>query len=142
MRARVRTTGIIETCFVIDNLRYRLCDVGGQVSERRKWINTFEGVNVLLFVVAISEYDEVLLEDPSASKLQESMNLFENISNSLWFRKNTTMILLLNKVDLLRQKLPRSSLKVSRVSRLFSFDSQLTHIRLFLGLLSKLSRRW
>lgn len=40
------------------------------------------------------------------------MSLFENISNSLWFRKNTTMILLLNKVDLLRQKLPRSSLKV------------------------------
>lgn len=38
-------------------------DVGGQRSERKKWIHCFEGVNALLFLVAISGYDQCLAED-------------------------------------------------------------------------------
>lgn len=38
----------------------RMVDVGGQRSERRKWIHCFEGVTSVLFLVAISEYDQVL----------------------------------------------------------------------------------
>jgi hypothetical protein len=38
-------------------------DVGGQRSERKKWIHCFENVNCLLFLVAISGYDQSLLED-------------------------------------------------------------------------------
>ena len=38
-------------------------DVGGQRSERRKWIHCFEGVTAILFCVALSEYDLVLRED-------------------------------------------------------------------------------
>lgn len=37
-----------------------MVDVGGQRSERRKWIHCFEGVTSVLFLVAISEYDQVL----------------------------------------------------------------------------------
>lgn len=36
--------------------------MGGQRSERRKWIHCFEEVTSVLFLAAISEYDEVLLE--------------------------------------------------------------------------------
>lgn len=38
-------------------------DVGGQRSERKKWIHCFEGVTAIIFTVAISEYDLTLAED-------------------------------------------------------------------------------
>ena len=38
-------------------------DVGGQRSERKKWIHCFEGVTAIIFIVAMSEYDLVLAED-------------------------------------------------------------------------------
>ena len=41
----------------------RMFDVGGQRSERKKWIHCFEGVTAIIFCVALSEYDMVLAED-------------------------------------------------------------------------------
>ena len=38
-------------------------DVGGQRSERKKWIHCFEDVTAIIFCVAMSEYDQVLHED-------------------------------------------------------------------------------
>lgn len=40
----------------------RMVDVGGQRSERRKWIHCFESVTSIIFLVALSEYDQVLAE--------------------------------------------------------------------------------
>jgi hypothetical protein len=40
-----------------------LIDVGGQRSERRKWIHCFENVNAVMFVASLAVYDQVLLED-------------------------------------------------------------------------------
>ena len=42
---------------------YRVVDVGGQRSERKKWIHCFEDVTAILFFVALSEYDLSLRED-------------------------------------------------------------------------------
>ena len=39
-----------------------MVDVGGQRSERRKWIHCFENVTSIMFLVALSEYDQVLAE--------------------------------------------------------------------------------
>ena len=36
--------------------------MGGQRSERRKWIHCFENVTSIMFLVALSEYDQVLVE--------------------------------------------------------------------------------
>jgi hypothetical protein len=63
LRARLRTTGITESHFDLGSLQYRMFDVGGQRSERKKWIHCFENVNALLFLVAISGYDQCLPED-------------------------------------------------------------------------------
>ena len=38
-------------------------DVGGQRSERKKWIHVFDNVQVVLFLVAVSGFDHVLVED-------------------------------------------------------------------------------
>jgi len=42
MRCRVRTTGIVEQEFKINDNVFRMCDVGGQRNERKKWIHCFE----------------------------------------------------------------------------------------------------
>lgn len=63
LRARLRTTGISETIFDTGNITYRMFDVGGQRSERKKWIHVFDNVQVVLFLVAVSGFDHVLVED-------------------------------------------------------------------------------
>src|SRR5271156_3263605 len=66
LHARLRTTGITETLFEMGDLNFRMMDVGGQRSERKKWIHCFEGVQCLLFMVALSGYDQCLVEDQNA----------------------------------------------------------------------------
>lgn len=106
LRSRVKTTGIIETKFIINDIIYRMFDVGGQRSERKKWIHCFENVTAIIFMVAISEYDQVLIEDEAVNRMHEALTLFDSICNSRWFVK-TSIILFLNKIDLFKQKLPR-----------------------------------
>ena len=45
--------------------RIHMFDVGGQRSERKKWIHCFESVTSIIFCTALSEYDQVLLEEKS-----------------------------------------------------------------------------
>ena len=58
-KARVRTSGIVEEQYNIDGVEFRMYDVGGQRNERKKWIHCFENVTAIIFVGAISEYDQV-----------------------------------------------------------------------------------
>jgi len=109
LRTRVKTTGITETTFEVGELRYKIFDVGGQRSERRKWIHCFENVTALVFLVSLSEYDQMLYEDESVNRMQEALTLFDSICNSRWFVK-TSIILFLNKIDLFAEKLLRSPL--------------------------------
>ncbi|KAK3716035.1 hypothetical protein LTR37_006765 [Vermiconidia calcicola] len=104
LRARLRTTGISETIFETGSLTYRMFDVGGQRSERKKWIHVFDNVQVVLFLVAISGYDHVLVEDRNGNQMHEALMLFESIANSKYFEKSA-LILFLNKMDLFREKL-------------------------------------
>lgn len=72
LQARLRTTGITETLFELGQMNFRMMDVGGQRSERKKWIHCFEGVQCLLFMVALSGYDQCLVEDQTAVSTQLS----------------------------------------------------------------------
>jgi len=110
LRSRVKTTGITETTFIIGDLTYRMFDVGGQRSERKKWIHCFENVTAVLFLVAISEYDQLLFEDETVNRMQEALTLFDSICNSRWFIE-TSIILFLNKIDRFQEKLPVSPMK-------------------------------
>jgi guanine nucleotide-binding protein G(i) subunit alpha len=85
-------------------------DVGGQRSERKKWIHCFEAVTSIIFCVALSEYDQVLLEESGQNRMNESLVLFESVVNSRWFLR-TSIILFLNKIDLFKSKLSKSPLE-------------------------------
>lgn len=109
LRSRVRTTGIVENEFTIESNNFKMFDVGGQRNERKKWIHCFENVTAVIFVAAISEYDQKLYEDENTNRMVEALNLFEEICNSRWFH-NTSIILFLNKRDIFNAKIVKVSL--------------------------------
>lgn len=111
LRTRVKTTGIIETKFEFKNLYFTLIDVGGQRSERKKWIHCFQDVTAIIFCVGMSAYDQLLAEDEETNRMLESLKLFESICNNPFFSK-TSMILFLNKKDLFEEKIVKSPLTI------------------------------
>jgi len=111
LRSRAKTTGIIETSFELDGFTFVVIDVGGQRSERRKWIHCFEDVTAILFCAALSGYNQKLYEDDKTNRLHESLDLFKSICSSRWFQ-NTSIILFLNKRDLFEEKILKHPLSV------------------------------
>jgi len=103
LHCRIHSTGVKTETFKIDTIQFRLLDVGGQRSERKKWVRCFENVTAVLYVVAISEYDQLCYEDNETNRVIEALDLFEDIANSEWFA-DIDIILFLNKKDLLREK--------------------------------------
>jgi len=104
LRCLLATTGIIQTDFIIDKLKFKMFDVGGQRGERKKWIHCFDNVTAIMFIGSLSEYDQVLAEDRTRNRLSESLELFEGIINLPWF-KEVPIILFLNKNDLFQKKI-------------------------------------
>ncbi|KAF7965546.1 hypothetical protein HWV62_42912 [Athelia sp. TMB] len=106
LRARQMTKGISETRFNIGRLSIHMFDMGGQRSQRTKWIHCLESVTSVIFCVALSEYDQMLLEEQKTNRMAESLVLFESIINSQWFLR-TSIILFLNKIDVFKAKLSK-----------------------------------
>ncbi|RYP40254.1 hypothetical protein DL767_001797 [Monosporascus sp. MG133] len=109
LRAQTNPSGIQDLRFQIGRLPIHLFDVGDLRQGLKKRMHFFENVSTIIFVVNLAGYDQVLLEESSLTQLMESLMLFDSVVNSGWFRR-TSIVLLLNKVDLFRQKLPLSPL--------------------------------
>lgn len=116
LRARTKTTGIYETRFTMGQLSiqcvqstpfklvahgreylfifpppFSMFDVGGQRSERKKWIHCFENVTSIIFCVALSEYDQVLLEESNQVRVLLPRSVlyvwFVTWSNCEWHKR-------------------------------------------------------
>jgi guanine nucleotide-binding protein G(i) subunit alpha len=116
LHCRARTTGIVETEFEMNKTQstsshFKIMDVGGQRSERKKWVHCFEDVMAVLFVAAISEYDQTCFEDGSTNRVMEALELFDQVCNEGWFSK-ASIILFLNKRDLFAEKIEKVNLNV------------------------------
>jgi len=109
LQCRIRTTGIVEIEFELEGYLFRVMDVGGQRSERRKWINCFDDVTAVIFCVALSEYDEKLCEDNRVNRMLEALDLFAETANNKAF-KESAIVLFLNKSDLFRDKIKKVDL--------------------------------
>eukprot|EP01111_Echinosteliopsis_oligospora_P009436 TRINITY_DN2764_c0_g1_i1.p1 TRINITY_DN2764_c0_g1~~TRINITY_DN2764_c0_g1_i1.p1 ORF type:complete len:394 (-),score=63.31 TRINITY_DN2764_c0_g1_i1:74-1108(-) len=110
IRCRSRTTGVRETTFELDQHKFRIMDVGGQRSERRKWAGCFSDVTAVIFCVAMSEYDMTLVEDESINRMHESLKVFKDICNSGAFA-DIPIIIFLNKKDIFEEKIMRVDMK-------------------------------
>ncbi|KAG2136532.1 guanine nucleotide binding protein, alpha subunit [Suillus bovinus] len=116
LKARLKTTGVVEHSFSIpDSQRrfttWKIYDVGGARNQRHAWAPYFEDVNAIIFLAPISAFDQVLAEDPEVNRLEDSLQLWKSVvSNKLL--AHVSIILFLNKVDLLQAKL-KSGVRLS-----------------------------
>ncbi|GJE86413.1 G-alpha-domain-containing protein [Phanerochaete sordida] len=114
LRARLKTLGVSEYRFqvkdenfsgiVAGSREWRVYDVGGHRSLRAAWAPFFDDMDAVLFLAPISCFDQVLEEDPLVNRLEDSVLLWKSIvSNPLLAR--TSLVLFLNKIDILQHKL-------------------------------------
>ncbi|KAI6001671.1 G-protein alpha subunit [Pisolithus orientalis] len=113
LNVRLQTLGVSEHSFDIElcGTRYNwlMYDVGG---ARHAWVPYFDDATAIIFLAPISAFDQYLEEDGRTNRLDDSLQLFTAIcSNKLL--KNSHLVLLLNKVDLLKKKL-ESGIKVRK----------------------------
>ncbi len=104
LKTRIRTAGIREEFFMMRSTGVQIFDLGGQRSERRKWYHTFHNVHAIIFLAAISEYDQRMWEDSDCNRLQDSISLFSKLVNEPTF-SDTTFVVFFNKIDLFQEKI-------------------------------------
>jgi len=102
--ARVRTTQVIVERYMMGDSMFEVTDVGGQRAERRKWIGCFDNVDGLIFVAALSEYDQTLAEAKRQNRMKEALDLFKFNANDNVFSRSG-ILLFLNKSDLFEEKI-------------------------------------
>jgi len=107
--ARVKTTQVVMERYRIDGVEFEMYDVGGQRSERRKWIDCFDSVDAVIFVAALSEYDQSLAESRRTNRMIEAIDLFKSVCNNRAFC-DTSIMLFLNKKDLFLDKILYSNI--------------------------------
>ncbi|KAI0746186.1 G-protein alpha subunit [Earliella scabrosa] len=108
LHVRLQTIGVTEHQFDINlggtNYNWLLYDVGGARGQRHAWVPYFDDATAIIFLAPISAFDQYLEEDPRTNRIDDSLQLFTAIcSNKLL--SNAALVLMLNKTDLLRQKL-------------------------------------
>jgi len=105
LNVRAVTTGIVEEDMKIENTNFHIVDVGGQRSERRKWIRCFDDVTGLIFVVSLIAYNQVLYEDEQTNRMKEALDLFKKtLTGDRGDNfKNACVVLFLNKDDLFKE---------------------------------------
>merc|ERR1711991_658441 len=106
LHVRIKTTGIKEIAFAYKGFTFRVVDVGGQRSERRKWIHCFQDVTAVLYVCSLADYDLMMEEDPTTNRLMESLDLFNKVVNNAFFL-SVDIVLFLNKRDVFMEKIKR-----------------------------------
>jgi len=75
-----------------------------------KWIHCFDDVSAVLYCSSLTEYDLALREDPRYNRLEDSRALFGEVCHQNAFT-GRAIIFFLNKIDLFREKLPKSPLQ-------------------------------
>lgn len=77
---------------------------------RKAWIPYFDkNLSAIIFITALSGYDQTLLEDSEKNRMIDAIELFTDIANNAVMCKNP-IILLLNKMDVFEEKILRSQI--------------------------------
>ncbi|CAL1705989.1 unnamed protein product [Somion occarium] len=108
LHVRLQTLGVTEHSFDIQmggrQFNWLLYDVGGARGQRHAWVPYFEDATAIIFLAPISAFDQYLEEDPRTNRIDDSLQLFTAIISNKLLAK-AALVLMLNKADLLRQKL-------------------------------------
>jgi len=111
IHTKIVTHGVWELKFKVNNTPFVMYDVGGQRIERKNWCSVYDDISCVIFVVAISEYDQVLKEDDQVNRLHESIKQFRQIRTEKRLQ-GKSLVLFLNKTDLFETKIKKVPLTV------------------------------
>jgi len=111
MHVRITTTGIVEERLTMENRQFKIVDVGGQRSERRKWMNCFSDVTGLIFVASLTAYNQYLYEDENVNRLEESLRVWGGLLNDSNTFDDACIVLFLNKADLFAEMCHETPIK-------------------------------
>ncbi|KAI6121937.1 G-alpha-domain-containing protein [Pisolithus sp. B1] len=122
LRARLKTVGVSEYRCEMEasagrehGTEWRIVDVGGSRSQVATWVPFFDDVDAIIFLAPISAFDQVLSEDRTVNRLEDSVLLWKAIcSNKLL--ANVDLVLFLNKCDILEAKL-KSGIRLAKYVR-------------------------
>ncbi|KAG8893697.1 hypothetical protein FRB99_001807, partial [Tulasnella sp. 403] len=117
--ARLKTIGVVEHIFSLESggekgADWRIFDVGGHRDQRQTWAPFFDDCNAIIFLAPISAFDQVLVEDRRVNRIEDSLLLFRSVCANKLLAKN--IVLFLNKIDILKQKL-QAGIKLNRYVR-------------------------
>jgi hypothetical protein len=108
LRAYSRTTGIDKHQVTRRNFKLEFTDVGGSngIAERRKWAEVIPECTALLYVCAISDYDQQVDESKSSkiNSLENSAKLFGKLLEDHPAVAQMPIFILFNKKDEFRRK--------------------------------------
>ncbi|KAJ7512413.1 guanine nucleotide binding protein, alpha subunit [Mycena galericulata] len=122
LRARLKTVGVSEYTFEMEvstgretGTEWRIVDVGG---SRTTWVPFFDDVDAIIFLAPISGFDQVLSEDRTINRLEDSVLLWKAVcSNKLL--AGVDLVLFLNKCDILERKL-KAGVRLARYVRSYA----------------------
>jgi len=106
-----RTMDTVEKDLEIDETKFCFVDIGNQRNDRRRWTQNFKFVTTLIYVVSLTSYDEVTVDQPDKNVMLESLQTFSTIINNTFFDE-TSVVLFLNKKDLFFEKIDKVPLTV------------------------------
>jgi len=109
LHVRSVTTGIVEGHMKIKDRIFHIVDVGGQRSERRKWMNCFDNVTGLIYVASLISYNQTLYEDEATNRMKESLKLFKKtlVGKDGKNFQDSCVVLFLNKEDLFTEMIKK-----------------------------------
>ena len=102
--SRIPTTGIRTQEAEFNNHKFSFYLVGGQRSERRKWIDCLDNVHAVLHFTSLTDYDQFLYEEKDVNAMESSILLFHDVFRSRYL-KNSFFGLVFTKLDLFKKKI-------------------------------------
>jgi signal recognition particle receptor subunit beta len=112
--SRVKTTQFVMESFRIDGIDFEMFDIGGQRGAQRKWIDCFDNVDAVIFVVALSEYDQTLAGPKRTNRMSEALELFRSVCNNRALLNGASILLFLNKKDIFAEKINYSDISAQK----------------------------
>ncbi|KAI8897558.1 guanine nucleotide binding protein, alpha subunit [Globomyces pollinis-pini] len=110
LKLRIVTQNISENTFKIRmdgrDSTLHVIDVSGLKYHRKRWVPYFDTTTAIVFIVAISSFDQVMSEDSSTNRINDCLSLFDQVLNNP-ILKDCQMILFFNKLDLFEEKIAR-----------------------------------
>jgi len=109
VHARKPSKGITEHNFIIRSVPFLFVDVGGHRTQRQIWHRCMDSMRSILFFVASNEFDQFFSDEQRKNRLVESTDIFDLICNNKVL-VHVSIILFLNKTDLLAEKIVDTSI--------------------------------